>query len=422
MASLSSLEPAEGGSEEHTDETHEFSSDSMSDHTEAAVAGGRPERECEPPPSESSAEGPPEAPSSETSGEHSDSGPRGGIGFFFTEGASREEEMAQRRAVLLERQQKRSEELRRRRHEQDPDRLTGPEQRASSPSEAPPGPTSASPTTSATSFRRGDFTRGEYARRQQLRIMDDMDKMMRQKSTPTGRTSGKKTRARPRSMTRESTQLSLSPAKSPSGPKMTKVYSHSSLNLAATDDSGGAKKPQSRPGSPSRPDKEWDSGSSGTSSAPEYTGPKLFKEPSLKSNKFIIHNALSRCCLAGKVNEAQKKKTVEEMEKSAANHFLILFRDQSCQFRGVYTLSQDGQELVRLTGVGPRSVGCTQVESIYKYSSDRKQFSPIPSKTLGMSVDAFTIPGPLWQGGGAGAGGGANRRASITKKSSTSAK
>lgn len=42
-----------------------------------------------------------------------------------------------------------------------------------------------------------------------------------------------------------------------------------------------------------------------------FVGPKLFKEPSFKSNKFIIHNALSRCCLAGKVNEAQKKKIVE---------------------------------------------------------------------------------------------------------------
>lgn len=40
-------------------------------------------------------------------------------------------------------------------------------------------------------------------------------------------------------------------------------------------------------------------------------GLKLFKEPSFKSNKFIIHNALSRCCLAGKVNETQKNKIAE---------------------------------------------------------------------------------------------------------------
>lgn len=107
------------------------------------------------------------------------------------------------------------------------------------------------------------------------------------------------------------------------------------------------------------------------------------------------------------------------MEKSDANHFLILFRDSSCQFRGVYTVNVDSQELVRLAGVGPRTISSTQVESMFKYSSDRKQFSSIPSKTMGMSVDAFTIPSHLWQGGGGGGAGGAgggSRRASINKK------
>lgn len=40
-------------------------------------------------------------------------------------------------------------------------------------------------------------------------------------------------------------------------------------------------------------------------------GPKLFKEPSAKSNKPIIHNAISHCCLAGKVNEPQKNQILE---------------------------------------------------------------------------------------------------------------
>lgn len=110
---------------------------------------------------------------------------------------------------------------------------------------------------------------------------------------------------------------------------------------------------------------------------------------------------------------------LQEMERSPANHFLILFRDSSCQFRGVYTMNADSQELVRLAGVGPRTISSSQVESIYKYSSDRKQFSTIPSKTMGMSVDAFTIPSHLWQGGGGAAGGG-SRRASITKKAAVS--
>lgn len=220
---------------------------------------------------------------------------------------------------------------------------------------------------------------------------------------------------------------------------LTKEYSHSSLNLApgepGASDCEPAKKPPSAPNSPLRgvssgrpinpsvnPNgpTDCDVGPNGTPPAPEYTGPKLFKEPSFKSNKFIIHNALSRCCLAGKVNESLKNKIVEEMEKSPANHFLILFRDASCQFRGVYTMNPDTQELVRLAGVGPRSIGSAQVESIYKYSSDRKQFSAIPSKTMGMTVDAFTIPGPLWHGGGAGGSAGGSRRASITKKAAVS--
>ncbi|TNN25085.1 Calmodulin-regulated spectrin-associated protein 1-B [Liparis tanakae] len=39
--------------------------------------------------------------------------------------------------------------------------------------------------------------------------------------------------------------------------------------------------------------------------------PKLFKEPSSKSNKPIIINAIAHCCLAGKVNETQKNVILE---------------------------------------------------------------------------------------------------------------
>lgn len=84
--------------------------------------------------------------------------------------------------------------------------------------------------------------------------------------------------------------------------------------------------------------RDWENGSNASSpaSVPEYTGewdfrwlelgppfpwssllttlppgPRLYKEPSAKSNKFIIHNALSHCCLAGKVNEPQKNRILE---------------------------------------------------------------------------------------------------------------
>ncbi|XP_077936085.1 calmodulin-regulated spectrin-associated protein 3-like isoform X3 [Gasterosteus aculeatus] len=448
-ASLSSLGRPEGGSDAPTDEGQEFSSDSMSDHTESAVEpGGRLAARPVDPLQQLDAtagaanfeqqdiegEPPREAESLEPSREQNEPAARGGIGFFFQEEARSEGEMAQRRALLLDKQQKRSEELRKRRqwNEQERETRPGSADRNSPSGTPPPGMTSPSPTPPATPVRRGTFTRVEYARRHQLRIMEDLDKVLREKSTSQGRSSAKKPRPRPRSMTREETQRPVSPAKGTAGSRLTKVYSNSSLNLAATEEPGnrcgdGPKRCQSRPDSPSRcvpqsklanrtGDKDWEAGSNGTPPAPEYTGPKLFKEPSFKSNKFIIHNALSRCCLAGKVNETQKNRMVEEMEKSPANHFLILFRDSSCQFRGVYTMNTESQELIRLAGVGPRTIGSAQVEAIYKYSSDRKQFSVIPSKTVGMTVDAFTIPGHLWQGGGGGGGGGGGRRASVTKK------
>lgn len=87
----------------------------------------------------------------------------------------------------------------------------------------------------------------------------------------------------------------------------------------------------------------------------------------------------------------------KEMENAAGNHFLILFRDASCQFRAVYTMNPEMEEMVRVTGIGPRAISLDMVESIYKYSSDRKQFTAIPSKTMSMSVDAFTIPNHLWE-------------------------
>nr|XP_046270661.1 calmodulin-regulated spectrin-associated protein 3 isoform X2 [Scatophagus argus] len=345
---------------------------------------------------------------------------RGGVGFFFKDDKERpEDEMAQRRAALLEKQQKRAEEMKRRKLEQEKEKESNKPQwmviegwgNKTEDRPQTPGtpPASRTPPVDGTPLRRGDFTRQEYERRQQLKIMEDLDKVLRQKPTTVR---GVK-KQRPKTVFRDDSVLSHSPVKGFMGTRLNKVYSHSTMNLSSmANDSGGltVRKSPSRSHSPSRlmsprrmsgqnGDKDWENGStiSSPASIPEYTGPKLYKEPSFKSNKFIIHNAITRCCLAGKVNEPQKNKIVEEMEKSAANHFLILFRDTSCQFRAVYTMNPETEEMVRLTGIGPRIILPEMVESIYKYSSDRKQFTVIPSKTMSMSVDAFTIPGHFWQ-------------------------
>ncbi|XP_024127797.1 calmodulin-regulated spectrin-associated protein 3 isoform X2 [Oryzias melastigma] len=359
-------------------------------------------------------------PSSDSVSDQTEPESKAGVGFFFKDDRDRsEDEMAQRRAALLEKQQRRAEEMKKRKLEQEKESnkpqwmvIEGwgnkgeDEPRTSgSPSEL------RTPSAEGTPQRRGDFTKQEYERRQQLKLMEDLGKVLKPKPT-TVRDVKKQAR---RTVFRDDSVLSNSPARGFMGTKLNKVYSHSSMNLSSmANDSGNTtfRKSPSRSHSPARSrfrspgrmsaqngDKDWENGStiSSPASIPEYTGPKLYKEPSFKSNKFIIHNAITRCCLAGKVNEPQKNKIVEDMETSTANHFLILFRDSSCQFRAVYTMNPETEEMVRLTGIGPRVITLDMVESIYKYSSDRKQFTVIPSKTMSMSVDAFTIPGHFWQ-------------------------
>ncbi|KAI7810474.1 putative calmodulin-regulated spectrin-associated protein 3-like [Triplophysa rosa] len=351
--------------------------------------------------------------SSDSMSDQTDTESRLGLDVFFKEAGLSEEEMAQKRALLLQRQQRRAQEIKSRKHSQDPEARqehtlrtqththvpqlpqksstddlrsshTQPLSQSLPTSYGPPAPSQA--TAPGTPLRWGAFTRAEYERRHQLKIMADLEKVLNQKPT---KHSGKK-----QHKAHKNHELAHSPRKN---------------RTANQKDGGSADKPVSHSDSPSKvlssgqlanhnAGKDWENGSNASSPAPipEYTGPKLFKEPSFKSNKFIIHNALSHCCLAGKVNEFQKNKIVEEMEKSSASHFMILLRDSNCQFRAVYTPDGQSDELHRVCGVGPRVIPSSAVGAIYKYSSDRKQFSVLPSRTLSMSVDAFTIPAHLW--------------------------
>ncbi|XP_051897783.1 calmodulin-regulated spectrin-associated protein 3 isoform X2 [Pristis pectinata] len=312
------------------------------------------------------------------------------VGFFFKDEAKAEEEMALKRAALMEKQQKRTEEFRKRRLWLDAEK----EQSRQQVEEEKP---------------ERSFTKQEYLRRQQLKVMEDLDKVLRAKS-PASR--GRKPRPKS-SVFRDDSVLTRSPVKGLLGSRLNKVYSRSTLSLSTmVNDSANSLSVKKSPRaespsglqSPNRlgnhnGEKDWENASTASSPAsiPEYTGPKLYKEPSAKSNKYIIQNAITRCCLAGKVNEPQKNKILEEIDKSKSNHYLILFRDNSCQFRAVYTFPPESEEMHRVAGVGPKIITKNMIEGIYKYNSDRKQFTQIPSKTLSASVDAVTIQGHLWQ-------------------------
>ncbi|XP_033477679.2 calmodulin-regulated spectrin-associated protein 2a isoform X1 [Epinephelus lanceolatus] len=322
-------------------------------------------------------------------------------GFFFKADGKAEENMAQKRAALLEKRMRREKESQQRKMQQEAEleqkkeeaRLKAEEERIRKEEDK----------------ARREFIKQEYLRRKQLKLMEDMDTVI--KPRPGG--GAKQRRGRPKSIHRDSMDSPKTPVRAATGSRQ-RVFSVSSLSLASLNlgdsDSVHSEKRSPRPDSadgflsPSRSssrngEKDWENGSttSSVTSNTEYTGPKLYKEPSAKSNKHIIQNALAHCCLAGKVNEGQKNKILEEMEKSGANNFLVLFRDAGCQFRSLYTYCPETEEINKLTGIGPKSITRKMIDGLYKYNSDKKQFSQIPAKTMSANVDAVTIHSHLWQ-------------------------
>ncbi|XP_059957495.1 calmodulin-regulated spectrin-associated protein 1 isoform X6 [Mesoplodon densirostris] len=340
-----------------------------------------------------------------------------GVGFFFKVASAlqdeqkADDELARKRAAFLLKQQRKAEEARVRRQQlevevelrRDEARRKAEEDRIRKEEEK----------------ARRELIKQEYLRRKQQQVLEEQG-LGKPKSRPR--------KPRPKSVHREEPGGDSGPKSTPPPDDLSRAQSGSSLSLAsaATTEpesvhSGGT--PSQRrvesletlpilSRNPSRStDRDWETASAASSlaSVAEYTGPKLFKEPSSKSNKPIIHNAISHCCLAGKVNEPHKNSILEELEKCDANHYIILFRDAGCQFRALYCYYPDTEEIYKLTGTGPKSITKKMIDKLYKYSSDRKQFNLIPAKTMSVSVDALTIHNHLWQ----------PKRPSVPKKTQT---
>uniref|UniRef100_A0A8C7S959 Calmodulin regulated spectrin-associated protein 1b n=1 Tax=Oncorhynchus mykiss TaxID=8022 RepID=A0A8C7S959_ONCMY len=337
---------------------------------------------------------------------------KSGLGFFFKDEQKAEDELAKKRAAFLVRQQKKAEETRLRkmqleaeteqkreeaRRKAEEDRMRKEEEKA-----------------------RRELIKEQYLRRKQQELMEEQG-LGSPAKPKTAKTKPKKLSHqthRPKSaFSREeiSSDTFSSKGSSSTPDNLSSVQSGSSLSLAsaatAEADSVNPGVPGSQRGesvesfpglsrnASRNTDRDWDNGSTASSitSMAEYTGPKLFREPSSKSNKPIIFNAISHCCLAGKVNEPQKNTLLEELERVDAHHLMILFRDGGCQFRGVYSYFPDTEEILKLTGTGPKSISKKMIDKLYKYSSDRKQFTVIPAKTVSVSIDAITIHNHLWQ-------------------------
>ncbi|XP_010793759.1 calmodulin-regulated spectrin-associated protein 1-B-like [Notothenia coriiceps] len=306
-----------------------------------------------------------------------------------------EDELEKRRAAFLLKRQRKAEEARlRKQHQEVESELKRDETRRKAEEDR---------IRKEEEKARREIIKQEYLQRKQQVLMEEQGLVK-------PRPRMKSRRSRPRSLHREEAS-SLS--KGCATPDLSCSHRGSTLSLATEADSvisGGAESqragsvcsmesfPMLSRASSRNMERDWENGSIASSiTSMEYNGPKLFKEPSSKSNKPIISNAIAHCCLAGKVNESQKNVILEELEKCESNHLIVLFRDGGCQYRGIYSFSPETEEILKFTGTGPRSIGRKMIDKLYKYSSDRKQFNVIPAKSVSATVDALTIHNHLWQ-------------------------
>lgn len=98
----------------------------------------------------------------------------------------------------------------------------------------------------------------------------------------------------------------------------------------------------------------------------EHLGPKLYKQPTTKSNRGIILNAVEYCVFPGVVNRDAKQKVLDKINRSDAKHFLILFRDAGCQFRALYSYWPENESVLKLYGTGPSQVDEFMFDKFFK--------------------------------------------------------
>ncbi|KAG7272784.1 hypothetical protein CRUP_017838 [Coryphaenoides rupestris] len=317
---------------------------------------------------------------------HADDEQKNVLGFFYKHEEKGEDEMAKRRAAFLLKQERKAEEARLRKQQQEAEnelkrdeaRLKAEEDRVRKEEEKV----------------RRELIKQEYLQRKRQELLEEQGTVKPRPKTLSAR--------RPRLKSPQHPGSPLSKA-SPGRDEPTSSHRGSTLSLTAEPEdvvSGRSQRSYSRcsEDSFSVTSVDWDKRSTASFSlTADYNGPKLFKEPTSKSNKTIIINAVAHCCLAGKVNESQKNVVLEELEKCKANHLLILLRDGGCQYRGIYCYLSESEEIVKFLGTGPRTIARKMVDKLFKYSCDRKQFAVIHTKTLSITVDALTIHNHLWQ-------------------------
>jgi calmodulin-regulated spectrin-associated protein len=77
-------------------------------------------------------------------------------------------------------------------------------------------------------------------------------------------------------------------------------------------------------------------------------------------------NAVNYCVFPGAVNASSKARVLEEIDHSDSKHFLVLFRDAGCQFRGLYSYNPETEEVYKLYGKGPAQITPKMFDCFFK--------------------------------------------------------
>lgn len=131
------------------------------------------------------------------------------------------------------------------------------------------------------------------------------------------------------------------------------------------------------------------------SSSSEYSKPKLFAKPTTKTNLHIVQNAIAKA-LEGTANAKTLKRMQETLDRCKdCRHFLILFRDRQ-QFRGLYDYDAKTESILKLDGIGPKTINHEDISEYYKFDSPKRQFAKVDTKSLSLTIVAISIQDYLW--------------------------
>lgn len=132
---------------------------------------------------------------------------------------------------------------------------------------------------------------------------------------------------------------------------------------------------------------------SNTLSAPIGHAPRV-KRP---SNRQLLQNAIEYTLLAGAPMERERLAALSALAESSAENFIVLLKSaKELKFRALYESRTDSDEARRIFSVvssasAPSRLTPDVVAQFFKYSSAKKQFLPVDTRSFTVTTDACAL-------------------------------